>query len=130
VFSDFRTSASSHALSGAGRFAAVALVAGIALVGSTLVAGPASAATPIPLHHHGAISLNGGKVYPAGTYIVQLRDAPAATYTGGVSGYAATSPREGAQLNARSSTVKNYTKHLTATTESVVAAHGVHAPRS
>ena len=35
-------------------------------------------------------------------YIVQLADAPAATYTGGVGGMAATRPAQGAKLDRKS----------------------------
>ena len=50
--------------------------------------------------------------FPAGTYIVTLKDDPASTYTGGVSGYSATKPGAGKQLNARSAAVKDYTGFL------------------
>ena len=46
------------------------------------------------------------------TYIVQLREAPAATYSGGTAGLAATRPVQGARLNARSAPVQAYRNHL------------------
>ena len=52
------------------------------------------------------------KKFPSGRYIVRLKDAPAATYTGGISGYSATKPATGKQLNAKSSSVKSYTSLL------------------
>lgn len=50
--------------------------------------------------------------FKAGKYIVTLKDAPASTYTGGLSGYAATKPSAGKQLNARATEVKKYTSLL------------------
>ncbi len=50
--------------------------------------------------------------YPAGKYIVTLKDDPAATYGGGISGYAATKPAAGRQLNAKATEVSRYTKLL------------------
>lgn len=46
------------------------------------------------------------------TYIVQLADAPAATYTGSVAGLAATAPVAGAKLDARAPNVRAYTSFL------------------
>jgi len=62
--------------------------------------------------------------YPAGKYIVTLKDEPASTYTGGVSGYSATKPKAGKQLNARSAAVKDYTAFLKDTQESLSAKVG------
>jgi subtilisin family serine protease len=45
-------------------------------------------------------------------YIVQLVDKPAATYTGGVSGLAATRPAAGQRLNVDASSVRNYISYL------------------
>ena len=45
-------------------------------------------------------------------YIVQLADAPAATYTGGVGGMAATRPAQGAKLDAHAPNVRAYVNHL------------------
>ena len=45
-------------------------------------------------------------------YIVQLADAPAATYAGGVSGIAATRPAHGAKLDASAENVRAYANHL------------------
>lgn len=53
---------------------------------------------------------------PAGgtsaTYLVQLADAPAASYTGGLSGYARTKPATGAKLDAASPAVTRYRGYL------------------
>ena len=112
--------------------AGVSVAASLALVGGMLFAAPASAASSNPhaLSGHHTISLNGGKTYAAGTYIVQLRDAPAATYTGGVSGYARTRPQTGHRLNAHSSTVKRYSSLLASRQSSVIHQYGVHALHS
>src|SRR3712207_2862772 len=45
-------------------------------------------------------------------YIAQLAAAPAAAYTGGVSGYAATRPAPGAKLNVQASHVQAYIGYL------------------
>jgi hypothetical protein len=45
-------------------------------------------------------------------YIVQLADAPAATYTGGVRGIAATRPASGAKLDSSAPNVRAYVSHL------------------
>jgi len=46
------------------------------------------------------------------TYIVELADAPAATYGGGVAGLAATRPGVGAKLDAAAPNVRAYTQYL------------------
>lgn len=46
------------------------------------------------------------------TYIVELADAPAATYGGAISGLAATRPAPGAKLNASSTGVRAYENYL------------------
>ncbi len=48
------------------------------------------------------------------SYIVQLADAPAATYNGGRAGLAATRPARGAKLDMRSPQVRAYLSHLNA----------------
>jgi hypothetical protein len=45
-------------------------------------------------------------------YIVQLQDQPAATYTGGVTGLAATQPAPGVAFDYRSSNVQDYVRYL------------------
>jgi hypothetical protein len=45
-------------------------------------------------------------------YIVQLVDAPAAAYGGGVPGYTATRPAPGARLNVTAADVQAYTQYL------------------
>src|SRR5215216_5414651 len=46
------------------------------------------------------------------TYVVQLVQAPAVTYEGGVAGYAATKPARGQKLAKQSSRVSSYTAYL------------------
>ncbi len=56
------------------------------------------------------------------TYIVQLNDAPAATYQGGVDGMAPTKPAEGTKLNAQDPAVNAYVNYLTNAQQEVAAA--------
>ncbi|HZB49937.1 MAG TPA: S8 family serine peptidase [Mycobacteriales bacterium] len=72
---------------------AAGLIAGLATVG------PATAA-PAPAAGTTA------------TYLVQVSDAPAASYTGGVAGYAATKPATGAKLDMASAAVTRYRGYL------------------
>ena len=46
------------------------------------------------------------------TYIVQMLDAPAVTYDGGVSGIPATKPGKGKKINPEAANVKRYRAHL------------------
>ncbi len=87
----------SHRLLGRRSHRVLALlgISGLAL-GGLAVAGPAGAAP-------GA---------PTTTYIVQLNDVPAASYTGGVSGYAATKPAAGTKIDERSPAVSRYSGYL------------------
>ncbi len=54
-------------------------------------------------------------------YIVQLVDAPAAAYDGGVSGYAATRPAAGSRLNVNASNVQAYSSYLDRKQSNVIA---------
>jgi len=54
-------------------------------------------------------------------YIVQLADAPAVAYDGGVSGYAATRPAAGGKLNVNASHVQAYTAYLDRKQSNVIA---------
>lgn len=88
-------------------FTALAVAVTTALVG----AGGASAAPPpfggtIPTKDTGQTSFDPGR------YIVTLADDAVATYDGGVSGYAATEPAKGDQLNARQAPAKKYSDYL------------------
>lgn len=55
-------------------------------------------------------------------YIVQLVDAPVASYAGGVSGYAATRPASGTRLDVNAQNVQNYISFLSAKQSQAVAA--------
>ncbi len=58
------------------------------------------------------------------TYIVQLADAPVATYNGGVNGYAATQPARGGKLNINASAVRAYLGYLDAQRNNALAQIG------
>ena len=79
-----------HALAG---LSAAGLIAGL------VITGPATAA-PAPAA--------GGTA----TYLVQLADAPVASYAGGVAGYAATKPAAGTKLDTASAAVTRYRGYL------------------
>jgi subtilisin family serine protease len=92
---------------------ATAVLAAVGLVGvglSVPLVAPA-APTSVSVPSISSSKLDAAK-YPAGNYIVTLRDAPAATYTGGLTGYPRTMVSGGKQLNAKSSTVTKYTGYL------------------
>lgn len=55
-------------------------------------------------------------------YIVQLADAPAAAYAGGVSGYSATRPAPGSRFNIDASSVRAYIGYLDARRNQALAA--------
>ncbi|MBI5161296.1 MAG: S8 family serine peptidase [Micrococcales bacterium] len=98
-----------------------------ALVGSALTLGAAGAATAAPALDTGlglGIQKPGATSYTPGRYVVTLRQHPAATYTGGVSGLAATKPAVGRQLRAESAPVEKYTDYLGAEQKKVAAAVG------
>ncbi|HEV7655510.1 MAG TPA: S8 family peptidase [Mycobacteriales bacterium] len=80
-----------RAAAGLGAFA---LVAGLA---TTIATAPTAAAAP---------------AQGTANYLVQLTDAPAATYTGGVAGYAGTRPTAGSKIDAAAPTVARYRGYL------------------
>ena len=57
-------------------------------------------------------------------YIVKLRDAGAATYKGGLRGFAATKPAVGARLDRSAAAVETYVKHLEQTHDRLLAEVG------
>ena len=57
-------------------------------------------------------------------YIVILEEAPAAAYTGGISGYAATKPAAGQKLNKNSANVQKYVGYLTSRHNAVAGSVG------
>ncbi|TPW74671.1 S8 family serine peptidase [Schumannella soli] len=90
-------------------FATAALVAGGLLAATPATAAPA----PVTGQNSELPSGLGGTTHlEAGRYIVTLKGDPAASYTGGVNGYAATAPKQGRQLLAGQAPVASYTKHL------------------
>jgi subtilisin family serine protease len=58
------------------------------------------------------------------TYLVQLADAPAAGYTGGVAGYAATRPAAGTKIDADAPAVARYRGYLAKRQDAVLAKAG------
>ncbi len=89
----------------------IALVGASALVGGTLPAGAAPAATGLA----GGIAAPGGQRmdFTAGRYIVTLSDEAVALYQGGVNGFSATMPDAGAKLDAQSRSAEGYQDYLT-----------------
>ncbi|MEU1517549.1 S8 family serine peptidase [Streptomyces sp. NPDC005811] len=69
---------------------------------------------------------NGG--FSAGTYVVQLADAPVASYKGGLHGLRRTAPQPGSRLDSTSSAVRSYLRHLKERRDTVLeSVHGVKA---
>lgn len=92
----------------------VGLVATAALLGGTVAAGAA------PLSAAGKPTAT----FEAGRYVVTLAGSAMATYSGGVSGFDATTPAPGRQLDARSKNAKAYSAHLATEQKRVAAAAG------
>lgn len=67
---------------------------------------------------------------PTATYIVQLADLPAASYTGGITGYERTKPQPGQKIDGDSAAVNKYEGYLAgrhkAALDSVPGAHKVY----
>ena len=61
---------------------------------------------------------------PTKIYIVQLAEAPAATYAGGIAGLAATRPAVGSKLDARSADFRSYVQYLDIKRSSAMSAIG------
>ena len=57
---------------------------------------------------------------PTASYVVQLVEAPAAAYTGGVAGYARTKPAAGAKIDANAPAVRRYRGYLTSRQDGVL----------
>ena len=79
-----------------------------------LVAGLASVAQPA----------GAAPAQPSATYLVQLADAPAAGYTGGVAGYAGTKPKAGSKIDAKAPAVTRYRGYLKARQDGVLRQAG------
>ncbi len=91
-----------------------------ALIASGLVAGTAlvTIAAPTSIGGHGQAS------FAPGRYIVTLVDASAATYEGGVDGFAPTKPDDGKQLKADRRSVQSYANYLKKQQKEVAASVG------
>ncbi|HEY0247463.1 MAG TPA: S8 family serine peptidase [Gryllotalpicola sp.] len=97
----------------------LAVVGAAAVMASALVSAvPADAAVPP------APSLHQGRHFSSGNYVVQLKLPAAATYTGGVSGYAATHPAQGGRLRARDAKVTKWSGYLAGRQKSAAQAVG------
>jgi hypothetical protein len=89
----------------------------VAVLPSTVIAQPSGA----------AVASGYDKVVeqaPDDVYIVRLAEDPAIAYTGGINGYAATAPTNGAKLDSTSPKVKRYVAHLQARQDDVLASVG------
>lgn len=98
----------------------IATVATSALIASGLVAGTALGAVAAPT----SIGGHDQTTFAPGRYIVTLVDAAAATYRGGVNGFAPTEPHTGKQLNAKNRSVENYSDYLKAQQKDVAGSVG------
>jgi subtilisin family serine protease len=88
------------------------LLSGIATAGllaSAIVVGTATGATAAPVPSG---ALPGPTSFDPGQYVVTLSDSAVATYGGGVSGFEATAPDAGDQLNARKAPARDYSGYL------------------
>jgi subtilisin family serine protease len=106
------------------------------------ISGPASARPGDPLPDlglsradHTPATLTGGAAHHAaalpkavdGQYVVRLKEAPVTSYTGGVSGLAATRPTAGQELEPHSAAAEKYRRHLGETQRDLLADLGVAA---
>ena len=89
--------------------AVAALLASGALTTGSLVPATLGSAAAQPGALHSA-SASSGDV--AGTYLVVLRSAPAATYDGSTPGFTRTAPRKGERFDADRPAVRAYEEHL------------------
>jgi subtilisin family serine protease len=85
-----------------------------------MVTGTALGASAAPQ----TIGSGGQTTFTPGRYIVTMVDQAAATYDGGVRGFAPTTPPEGEQLNPRRQAVQSYTDYLSEQQADVAASVG------
>jgi subtilisin family serine protease len=100
------------------------ILSGIATAGllaSMVVVGSATGAAAAPVRPGNP---PGQSSFEPGRYIVTLADDAVSTYTGGVSGFEATSPDAGDQLNARKAPAQDYSGFLADKQEDVAAEVG------
>ena len=96
------------------------------LVAASLVAGGALSASAAPT----SIGGQHQTTLTPGRYIVTLADPAVATYRGGVTGYAATKPDTGKQLNARGAAARSYSQYLKTRQKDVASAAAVKIDQS
>ena len=99
---------------------AVSVIASSALVATAMVTG----ATLTAAAAQQGIGYPGQTSFTPGRYIVTLVDQAAATYDGGVRGFAPTTPPEGEQLNPRRQAVQSYADYLADRQEEVAKSVG------
>ena len=99
----------------------LAAVATTGLVASAVVVGTAAGAVAAPVKPGGAVTQT---TFEPGRYVVTLTDSAVATYDGGITGYQATTPDPGDQLNARKAPAQSYSDYLETKQKDVAAAVG------
>lgn len=100
----------------------VSVIASSALIATGLVAGMGISANAASISTPSATQ---GQSFVAGQYIVTLAQAPVASYTGGVAGFAATKASLGSQLDAQSPAAKAYSAYLAKQQLAITSALGV-----
>ena len=105
---------------------ALAAVGVAGLIATSLVAGTGASASAAPT----AIGGQHQTTLAPGRYIVTLADPAVATYRGGVTGYAATNPEQGKQLNARAKAAQLYSGYLSKQQKDVASAAAVKIDQS
>jgi hypothetical protein len=98
----------------------LATIATAGLLATAVVVGSASAASAAPVAPGGT----GQTSFDPGRYIVTLADSAVATYDGGITGYPATTPDTGDQLNARKAPAQSYSDYLASKQQDVAASVG------
>jgi subtilisin family serine protease len=98
----------------------ISTIAASALVATAMVTGTALGASAAPQ----SLGSPNQTSFTPGRYIVTLVDQAAATYDGGVRGFAPTTPPEGEQLNPRRQAVQSYTEYLAEQQADVAASVG------
>lgn len=102
---------------------ATAVAMGLPLLISTGLG--ASSAFAAPENNTSQVASQAQQTFKDGNYIVVLKDAPVASYEGGVSGIAATKPAKGKKINANAANVKAYQAHLRKQQRAVAATEKV-----
>jgi len=98
----------------------LATIATAGLLATAVAVGSASAASAAPVAPGGS----GQTSFDPGRYIVTLADSAVATYDGGITGYPATTPDTGDQLNARKAPAQSYSDYLASKQQDVAASVG------